>query len=304
MRSTHVTSTILDSDTGMRSGASPRRGAWSKRSGSVLRRLIVVGVAVVIWQVVALQVHSRGLSGSPVVPTIQHLLLISLPRVAAFTSQTGSSQSPQGWSAVGPALGLLIAPAFVSSMRVISGLCAGIVGGLILGFVVGRVKVAGRLAAPLLQAIRIIPFVVLVPLFTLWFGQSSTGVAAFISMGVFAVMFTTTVTLVAAIPSTFEEYARTLGASRMRVNWSVVLPWLLIRMRGPLSLAVGFAWTLDIAGELLGVQSGLGVLMEDSLRFAYTGRMIVLIVIYIVLAVATTGLVALIISRLAPSPVR
>ena len=292
----------VEQESGMSRSTSYQEGVRSSKSWLMLRRLIVVVLGIVGWQLVASQVHSRGLSGSPTVPTIQHLLLQSLPRVATFTSQTGSSRFPQGWTAIGPALSVLIVPAFVSSVRVLLGLCAGIAAGIGLGFVVGRVKLAGRLAAPLLQGIRIIPFVVLVPLFTLWFGQSSAGVAAFIAMGVFAVMFTTTVTLVAAIPITFEQYARTLGASRLRVDWSVVLPWLLRRIRGPLSLAVGIAWTLDIAGELLGVQNGLGVLMEDSLRFAYTGRMIVLIVVYVILAITTTTFVSLIVSRLAPSP--
>lgn len=270
---------------------------WLRRHGTT-RGAILVLVVGVLWEVVAAHVRSRGLSGAPLVPTLQHLILKSLPRVAAFTSTAGSPRVVQGWGAVLPAFGKLVVPALVSTMRVVIGLCSGVVGGVVLGFMVGRIRGAGGLVAPLLQALRVVPFVVLVPLFTLWFGQSSVGVETFIAIGVFAVIFTITVTLVAAAPGMFQDYARTLGASWLSVETNVVLPWLMLRMRGPLSLAVGVAWTLDVAGELLGVQSGLGVLMEDSLRFAYTGRMIVLIVIYALLATLTTRAVIAMSNRL------
>jgi ABC-type nitrate/sulfonate/bicarbonate transport system permease component len=44
------------------------------------------------------------------------------------------------------------------------------------------------------------------------------------------------------------------------------------------------AWTLDVAAELLGSQNGLGVIMQDALRFAYTGRVLLIGFVFVLYA--------------------
>jgi ABC-type nitrate/sulfonate/bicarbonate transport system permease component len=58
-------------------------------------------------------------------------------------------------------------------------------------------------------------------------------------------------------------------------------------MRATLLVAIGLAWTLDVAAELLGAQSGLGVIMQDALRFAYTGRVLLVGFVIVLYAVLT-----------------
>jgi len=138
----------------------------------------------------------------------------------------------------------------------------------------------------------------MVPLFTLWFGPTLKGVVLFIGFAVGLILLVSTINAIENVPVRYQEYAATLGASRLQVYRSVIAPAILPELRSGLFVALGFAWTVSLASEFLGVQTGLGRMMELALRFSQVGRMVVIALIFVLLAIASFRLFERLANRL------
>ena len=64
----------------------------------------------------------------------------------------------------------------------------------------------------------------MVPLFQLWFGLTFQGAMLFVAYGVGVIFFTGTVNAVRNIPPIYFDNARTLGANRLQLYRTVILP--------------------------------------------------------------------------------
>ena len=60
------------------------------------------------------------------------------------------------------------------------------------------------------------------------------------------------------------QAARNFGFSTARLLWSVLLPAVLPRLIVGLRLALGIAWLVVVAAEMIAVDSGLGYLIIDA----------------------------------------
>jgi sulfonate transport system permease protein len=100
------------------------------------------------------------------------------------------------------------------------------------------------------------------------------------------------------VSPTIQNFARTLGASRLRVYRTVVLPAIVPEVAGGIRVVIGIAWALLIGGELLGAQSGLGRILSLAAQFADTGRMIVIVALVILYTVLIDAVARRIVGRL------
>lgn len=264
-------------------------------------RLAVVAAAAGIWELVArVFVTNLGTSKDPVVPSLEYLITNSFLRLSDFWQGGLGAPAPSRggqetyWGAV-----LAVGDASAASLRRIF---LGVAIGLIIGGVVGLITSASRpgqaLLAPAMHFLRMVPFLALAPLFEVWFGKSDEGAVAFIAYGVAVVVFTGTIGSVSLVPDVYFARAATSGAGVWRTYRNIVLPAIVPTMRATLLIAVGLAWTLDVAAEILGTQSGLGVMMDYALRFSYTGRVIVVAFIYLLFAAVTYYLIDFITGRM------
>jgi sulfonate transport system permease protein len=121
----------------------------------------------------------------------------------------------------------------------------------------------------------------LLPLFQVWFGLSFMGEVAFVSYGVAVIFFAAVVNAVGNVPRVYIENARTFGASRPFLYWTVILPAILPELHAAVLLALGAAWAAVIGAEFLGAQSGLGYIIVYSQSFGYLDRMF-LIALFVV----------------------
>jgi sulfonate transport system permease protein len=97
------------------------------------------------------------------------------------------------------------------------------------------------------------------------------------------------------VPQIYVDYARTLGASRLRLYWTVIIPAILPELRASVLLSIGTAWAAVLGAEFLGAQSGLGYIIEYASQFGYVDRMFLvalLIVIYASLSYAVFNFIA------------
>ena len=124
----------------------------------------------------------------------------------------------------------------------------------------------------------------MVPLFQLWFGTYFVGKVAFVAYGVGVIFFAGVVNAVKNVPQIYIDNARTLGASRLQLYYTVILPSILPELRATILLSLGTAWGAVLGAEYLGAQSGLGYMIVYSEQFAYLDRMFVVALLFVIYA--------------------
>ena len=134
---------------------------------------------------------------------------------------------------------------------------------------------------------RTFPLLALIPLFQLWFGLTFLGMMLFVAYGVAVIFFTGTVNAVNNVSPVYRQNARTLGASRLRMYRTVILPVMFPELRSSILLSIGVAWTAVVGAEFLGAQTGLGQIIVYAKYFGYVDRMFLVGLILLVYAALT-----------------
>jgi len=181
--------------------------------------------------------------------------------------------------------------------RLLAGTGAGICLGVLLGLAMGWSRSVREFAWPTIQFLRPVPTLALIPLFMLWFGGSELGTWLYITWTVFSMIVVYTVEAVRNVAPVLLAHARTLGASRLQAYRTVVLPAILPGLIGGVRVSVGVSWAIVLAAEYLGAQSGLGRILILSQTFFDTGRMVIVVLLFIGYAVALNALVSRVLYR-------
>ncbi len=129
------------------------------------------------------------------------------------------------------------------------------------GLVLSRVRMALN---PAIQVLRPISPIAWIPVAILWFGVSD---AAPIFLIFLASLFPITVAAMAAVQNIQLVYiraARNFGIGGLALFQKVVLPAALPQILTGLRLALGVAWLVVVAAEMIAVNSGLGYLIIDA----------------------------------------
>lgn len=162
-----------------------------------------------------------------------------------------------------------------TTLRVLTGFAASIVMGVPLGILVGTFKAAEAMVEPVVAFIRYMPASAFIPLLILWVGINETEKVAVIFIGVFFQLVLMVAVSVSSVPQDLLDVSYTLGASRARVLWRVLLPAALPSIVDSLRLILGWAWTYVIVAELIAASSGIGNTILKSMRMLNTGNIIV-----------------------------
>jgi NitT/TauT family transport system permease protein/taurine transport system permease protein len=153
-----------------------------------------------------------------------------------------------------------------SIVRLAVGTAAGMALGIPLGVLVGLNQRAHALLWPILLFFQAIGDIAWLPILLIWFGF---GLTTMIFVIVYTVLFPVvlnTVLGVRSVPLELHRAALSLGASKARVVWEVVLPGALPNIMTGLRNGLGFGWRALIAAEIIVGTSGIGFLMFDARR--------------------------------------
>ena len=256
-------------------------GASRLLSGLTVLLALVLG-----WELLSHIVTAKGSYDEPLIPGWDYLIGNSLLRMSdywggGFGVPAPSEGGPPTYAAALLALGQA---SLVTFERVGLGTVFGVLGGIGLGLLVASSDAARRLIAPTVHIIRMTPFLAMIPLFNLWFGANTFGIILFVAYGVAVIMFIGTINAVRNVPKVYLERAATVGANRATIFRHVVLPAIFPEIRASFLLSFGLSWSLVVGGELLGAQSGLGVIVTYALQFAYTGRVMIIAFLFVIYA--------------------
>jgi NitT/TauT family transport system permease protein len=160
--------------------------------------------------------------------------------------------------------GLLLKYVVASLFRVTWGFTLAVLIGVPAGLILGWYTRAFQAFNPILQILRPISPIAWIPVAILWFGVSD---AAPIFLIFLASVFPITVSAIAAVQNMQPVYlraAQNFGLSRgelfRRVIFRASLPQIITGIR----IALGVAWLVVVAAEMIAVNSGLGYLIIDA----------------------------------------
>jgi ABC-type nitrate/sulfonate/bicarbonate transport system permease component len=145
-----------------------------------------------------------------------------------------------------------------SLQRAFGGFAVGSILGIVAGIVTGRISIVDRTLGGLIRAMRSIPAIALVPLAIVWFGLGETGKIALVAWGVFFPVWINSHIGATRVPIPVIWAARSLGASRFRLLYEVILPSALPFVIAGMRTGMATAFVVLVAAEMAGAFGGVG----------------------------------------------
>jgi NitT/TauT family transport system permease protein len=160
--------------------------------------------------------------------------------------------------------GLLLKYVVASLFRVTWGFTLAVAVGVPFGLLLGWYVRAFEAFNPIIQMLRPISPIAWIPVAILWFGVSD---AAPVFLIFLASVFPITVSAIAAVQNMQPVYlraARNFGLGRLELFRRVIFPASLPQIITGIRIALGVAWLVVVAAEMIAVNSGLGYLIIDA----------------------------------------
>ena len=160
--------------------------------------------------------------------------------------------------------GLLVKYIVASLFRVTWGFSLAVLVGVPAGLLLGCYSRAFQAFNPMIQMLRPISPIAWIPAAILWFGVSD---AAPVFLIFLASVFPIAVSAIAAVQNMQPVYlraAQNFGLSRLELFRRVVFPASLPQIITGIRIALGVAWLVVVAAEMIAVNSGLGYLIIDA----------------------------------------
>jgi len=139
-----------------------------------------------------------------------------------------------------------------------------IVLGIPLGLWAGWYMRAFQALNPLFQFLRPISPIAWIPFAVIWFGIKDQAAIFLIAYSAFFPIVTGTLTAVRGIPGVYVRTAHNYGIDGFELFRRVVFPACLPQIVTSLRFALGIAWMVIVAAEMIAVDSGLGYQIMDS----------------------------------------
>ncbi len=160
--------------------------------------------------------------------------------------------------------GLLLKYIVASLFRVTWGFSLAVLVGVPFGLLLGWYAGAFQAFNPMIQMLRPISPIAWIPVAILWFGVSD---AAPVFLIFLASVFPITVSATAAVKNMQPVYlraAQNFGLRGLPLFRRVILPAALPQIITGIRIALGVAWLVVVAAEMIAVNSGLGYLIIDA----------------------------------------
>jgi NitT/TauT family transport system permease protein len=170
--------------------------------------------------------------------------------------QRGLAQLIEGgvlWRYVGDSLGRV-------GVGYLTAVAIGVPGGLLLGWY----PAAAQIVNPVIQMLRPISPIAWIPVAIVLFGVGNLAAIYLIFLGAFFPIVVSTMNGVRNVPSMYRWAGRNFGLSPLQLLARVVLPAAMPQMLIGLRIALGIAWLVVVAAEMIAVDSGLGYLVIDA----------------------------------------
>ena len=200
-----------------------------------------------------------------------------------------SAITETAWSLI--ASGKLATHLLVSLHRAGLGLALGITSGTTLALAAGLSRRGEVALDPLMQILRTLPFLGVIPLFILWFGIGEATKVLLIALATQTPIYLTLYGGIRGIDRKFIEASRSLGLSRIELIVHIVLPGALPSFFVGLRYALGISLLALVAVEQINATSGIGYLINEARDFMRTDVIMVCLLVYSLLGLLSDAFV-------------
>jgi ABC-type nitrate/sulfonate/bicarbonate transport system permease component len=179
-----------------------------------------------------------------------------------------------------------------STVHVLVGVAVGTAVGLPLGIALARVRAVQLLVALPLSLLGTLPLLALLPFITLWFGTAGFAQSGLVMLFAFLTVTFATESAALTVSERYANYASSLGASRQRILWTVVLPAAGPTVIGAIRVALAAGWSWEAVAELLGAHHGVGRVIDVSSHLGAVSDIAATVLCLAVVAVICDAVVA------------
>ena len=184
--------------------------------------------------------------------------------------------------------------------RVLKGLAYGVVVGVPVGFAMGLSNRLRGIFDPIVELLRPVPPLALLPLFIVWFGIGEGSKVNLLFFAAVWIMIIAARAGVLGVQGSKVHAAYSLGANRWQILRYVILPNALPDIFTGMRVALGVCWGTLVAAELTGTTTGLGAMIFAASKFFRMDIVVVSIIIIGVIGVTMDLIMRLLERRLIP----
>lgn len=160
-----------------------------------------------------------------------------------------------------------------------------------LGIMCGYSKYVLAIFDPIIEFYRPLPPLAYYALLVLWMGIDDRSKVALLYLSAFAPLFLATVSGVKKVPQDRIHAAYTLGASKWKMLYHIMLPSALPDIVTGLRTAIGVTYATLVAAEMVAATSGLGWMVLDASKYLRSDIVFVGIFIMAGIAILMDGLI-------------
>ncbi len=164
----------------------------------------------------------------------------------------------------GTEFGSFYANIWTTLQEALAGFVGGTATGVVLGITMGQSPFLADVLGPYIKMVNAIPRIVLGSIFIVAFGIGLLPKILLASVLVFFIVFFNAFQGVREVDRNILANAKVLGASRLQIIRHVTVPSALTWIIASLHSAFGFAIVGALVGEVLGAQSGLGLVIKTA----------------------------------------
>lgn len=160
--------------------------------------------------------------------------------------------------------GELLRDLMESYWRMIAGFVIGGFIGVGVGILTGRIRFINMALTPIIQLLRPLPPVALIPLVIVWLGIGNSAKIFSISFAVFFPVWINTHLGATSIPKIYLWSARILCHSRLKIVFTILIPATLPYIISGLRNAIALSFIMVYVTEIAGASSGIGYQISVS----------------------------------------
>lgn len=193
--------------------------------------------------------------------------------------------------------GTLLIHMSVSLIRIVVGFLIGSIVAAPIGLLMGVSPFFGRFLGIYISFFRFIPAISVIIFAIVWFGAGEVSKIFLVFFATVFIVALNTEFGARNIPTTRVRGAYCLGANRYQCFFYVTVPSTVPFVLNGMRIAMGAAFAVIIAAELLSSEAGLGYLLESSRIFLKTDRVFVAVILLGILGFSTDRLFRFLIAR-------
>ena len=231
-----------------------------KKMNKNLNGLLTLTVIVIIWAVLA----GTHVFSDYVFPGPGRVL-------KAFVSMAGSGE--------------LFVNTGISLLRVVVGFVISSVLAFFIGTLMVRFPAVDPYIEPLLEFIRHVPPISLIPLLILWFGIGEPSKLIVIILTAFFPVFMNTTAGLKGCDRKLIEVGEVLHMSKNDIFIKIRIPAAIPNILVGMKIGLGYSWRAIVAAEMIAASRGLGYLILDSQAMSRTDKVFVGIIVIGILGI-------------------